>query len=100
MYTREFWRAAAERALKTFAQALLASPAGLLVVNLLADIGDGNLDLVLLHQLGLLLLTSVIIATFAAGGSVLSSLVNARNDGNPSAGNAEVLPRRAIVPTN
>ena len=91
MYTKQFWRAARERALFSFAQALLASPAGLLVINLLADIGSGNLNLVLLHRLGLHMLTWLIIATFTAGGSVLSSLVKARKDGNPSLDNVEVL---------
>jgi hypothetical protein len=98
MISREIWRAAFERALKTFAQALLSTPAGLVLVNLVADIGDGNLDLVLLQKLGLLLITALTVATIAAGGSILTSIVNARNDGNPSANNAEVLPRRAIVP--
>ena len=91
MYTKQFWRAAGERALFTFAQALLSTPAGIALVNLLADIGAGELNLVLLQRFGLLALTSVIVATIAAGGSILSSLVKARNDGNPSAGSVEVL---------
>lgn len=99
MYDKAFWRAALERALFTFAQAFLSTPAGLALLNVVVDFGDGELDLVLLHKVGLLVAIAVIVALIAGGLSILSSLVKARKDGNPSLGNAEVVPqpRRAEV---
>jgi hypothetical protein len=91
MYGKAFWRAAWERALFTFAQAFLSTPAGIALVDAIADIGRGHISLTLMQHLGLLLLTSLVVASIAAGASILSSVVKARKDGNPSLGNQEVL---------
>lgn len=84
MWTKEFWRAIAERAIKTFCQSLaamlVAAPAG-------EALGILTVDWVgILSVVGLTTLASVL-SNIATG---------AVTDGNPSAGSAEVLPRRAI----
>lgn len=92
MYGKAFWAAAGERALFTFAQTLLGTPAGVALVGVIANAtSNGKIDLVLLQHVGLLVLTSLVTAFIAAGGSILSSIVKARRDGNPSLGNLEVL---------
>lgn len=87
MFTKAFWRAAGERAVKTFIQAFLASPIGLTLVAVAAN--PRSLDWMLVQQLPWLLLLGVIAGLIAAVVSVLWSMFNARNDGNPSATNAE-----------
>ena len=75
MFTIAFWKAAAERAVKTAAQTLV-----LLV-------GTGAVGITALNWPELLSLTAT-----AALLSVLTSVVSGASDGNPSATNAEVTP--------
>jgi len=89
VFTKAFWRAAGERAVKTFLQAFVASPVGAVLLAIVAN--PTSLTWQLLQQLPLLLLFGLVAGLIAAGVSVITSLINARNDGNPSAGNQEVL---------
>jgi len=77
MFTLMFWRALFERGVKTAAQAVV-----------LAITGDVAFNALTADWLTL--------AGFAAGGFVLSALTSlasaAMTDGNPSVGDAEVLP--------
>lgn len=76
MFTRAFWKAATERAVKTGAQAVLTA----------YFVGDVALNALQADWLNM--------AGIAAGGVVLSyltSLASAAHDGNPSATNAETV---------
>ena len=75
MLTVAFWKAAAERAVKTAAQTLILL------------IGAGTVGITALNWPELLGLTGT-----AALLSVLTSLASGAADGNPSATNAEVTP--------
>jgi len=75
MLTVAFWRAAAERAIKTAAQTLVLL------------IGTGSIGITSLNWPELLSLTAT-----AALLSVLTSIVSGVSDGNPSATNAETTP--------
>lgn len=75
MTTLAFWRATVERAVKTFAQALLAL------------IGTGAVGVTALNWPQLLSVSAT-----AALLSVLTSVASGATDGNPSATNAEVTP--------
>lgn len=72
--TRLFWKAAAERAIKTFAQSLVAA----------LSIGVGLLDAPWVAALST--------AAMAAVMSILTSMASAGSGGGPSLTNAEVLP--------
>ena len=76
MLTKAFWRAAAERAIKTAAQTVLT----------MYFVGDVAFNAIEADWLT--------IGSFAAGGaifSILTSLVSGSQDGNPSATNAETV---------
>ena len=75
MTTLAFWRATIERAVKTFAQALLAL------------IGTGAVGVTSLNWPQLLSVSAT-----AALLSVLTSVASGASDGNPSATNAETTP--------
>lgn len=76
MFTKSFWRAAGERAVKTGAQSVLTA----------YFVGDVALNALQADWLNM--------AGIGAGGvvfSLLTSLASGVNDGNPSATNAEVV---------
>lgn len=76
MLTLHFWKAAGERAVKTFAQTLVLL------------IGTGSIGVTELDWPQLLSVSAT-----AALLSVLTSLASGAADGNPSATNAEVTPK-------
>lgn len=76
MWTKSFWKAATERAIKTLLQVL----AGFFFVDGVI-VGYGAIDWALLGW------TVLVTTAFSVG----SSLVSAIGDGNPSATNAEVV---------
>lgn len=76
MFTKEFWKAAAERAIKTGAQSVLTA----------YFVGDVALNALQADWLNM--------AGIGAGGvvlSILTSLASGHKDGNPSVTNAEVI---------
>jgi len=75
MFTLEFWKATAERAVKSAAQTLILL------------IGTGAIGITALNWPELLSLTAT-----AALLSVLTSVVSGSKDGNPSLTNAETTP--------
>jgi hypothetical protein len=75
MFTLTFWKATAERAVKTAAEVVLA-------VYFVGDVALNALEADWLNMGG--------IALGGAVGSVLFSLASGARDGNPSATNAEI----------
>lgn len=78
MYTVDFWKPTAERAVKTAAQTAL--PALAVAFGSAADFAGANWADFLIMVIGATIL------------SVLTSLVSAIGDGNPSLGNLELTP--------
>lgn len=78
MYTTDFWKGAGERAAKTAAQTAL--PALAVAFGSAADFAGANWADFLVMVIGATIL------------SVLTSLVSAIGDGNPSLGNVELTP--------
>jgi hypothetical protein len=79
MFTTAFWRAAAERAVKTGAQAVLT-------VYFVGDVALNAFEADWVNMAG--------IGLGGAALSVLTSLASAVGDGNPSATNAETVTQK------